>query len=132
MAKRASTKQPVTETISQEDDLGLPKPKTDDITLSEFVQTMHEPNYSPVGTDLGLPTREWLKETFSTKSAAVRFLVNQGFEVKDIAKHLSMRYQHVRNVANTELKRGPNEDWRKPLLASSEISDPRLFKPKTS
>jgi len=130
MAKRSRTPKE----LPQEDDVGLAQSKTkqDDITLSEFIQTMHEPNYSPVGADKNLPPREWLKEQFSTKSAAVRFLVNQGFEVKDIAKHLSMRYQHVRNVANTELKRGPNEDWRKPLLQGSTIPDPKSFKSEKS
>lgn len=130
MTKRPSKAKPqVKEEIPQEDDIGLQKPPKDDITLSEFIQTMHEPNYSPVGTEKGLPTREFLKEQFSTKSACVRYLINQGFEVKDIAKHLSMRYQHVRNVSKTELKRGPNEDWRKPLLIGTTIPDPKGFKP---
>lgn len=127
--KPKAVKQPTIEDIPQEDDVGLPKPKLDNITLSEFIQTMHEPNYSPVGSEKGLPTREWLKEQFNTKSAAVRYLINQGFEVKDIAKHLEMRYQHVRNVSKTELKRGPNEDWRKPLLIGTQIPDPKGFKP---
>lgn len=126
----ARKKRPTEETIPQADDLGLPKcAGEDDITLSEFIQTMHEPNYSPVGAALGLPTPEWLKEQFSTKSAAVRYLINQGFEVKDIAKHLNMKYQHVRNVSLTPLKRGPNEDWRKPLLQGSTIPDLKSFKP---
>ena len=113
------------------EDYGKPI-REDDVTLSEFVQTMHEPNYSPVGSEKGLPTREWITETFSTKSAAVRFLVNQGFEVKDIAKHLNMKYQHVRNVATTNLKRGPNEDWRKPLLEGSNLPTAKDFKPVES
>lgn len=120
------------ETVPQEDDTFLPQrgaSTKDDITLAEFIQTMHEPNYSPIGSEKGLPTREWLKEQFSTKSAAVRYLINQGFEVKDIAKHLNMRYQHVRNVARTDLKRGPNEDWRKPLLTDSTIPTVNQFKP---
>lgn len=66
--------------------------------------------------DKGLPSLSWLKDQFKTKSATIRYLVNQGFETKDIAKHLGVRYQHVRNVATSPLKRGPNEDWRKPLL----------------
>ncbi len=101
----------------------------DDVTLSEFVQTMHEPNYSPVGSEKGLPTLEWIKENFQTKSAAVRYLINQKFEVKDIAKHLNMKYQHVRNVATSPLKRGPNEDWRKPLLEGSNVPTAKDFKP---
>jgi len=113
------------------EDYGKPV-KEDDITLSEFVQTMHEPNYSPIGSEKGLPTLEWIKETFQSKSAAVRFLINQGHEVKDIAKHLNMKYQHVRNVATTPLKRGPNEDWRKPLLEGSTIPSAKDFKPVES
>lgn len=73
----------------------------------------------------GIPSVDWLKEQFKTKSAAVRYLINQGHAVKLIAKHLGMRYQHVRNVATNELKRGPNEDWRKPLL------DPQTNQPET-
>lgn len=126
MAKRSKQ---VERDVEQADEtFNKAKPK-DDITLSEFIQTMHEPNYSPVGADKGLPTKEWLKEQFSTKSAAVRYLVNQGLEVKDIAKHLGMRYQHVRNVSKNELKRGPNEDWRKPLLQNTTIPDSKTFKP---
>ena len=131
MAKSPRRSTQEQETIPQEDETFLPQRGAikDDITLAEFIQTMHEPNYSPIGSEKGLPTREWLKEQFSTKSAAVRYLVNQGFEVKDIAKHLNMRYQHVRNVARTDLKRGPNEDWRKPLLQNTSIPTVNQFKP---
>ncbi|SRR6266403_619611 len=62
--------------------------------------------------DKGLPSLVWLKSQYKTKSAAIRYLVNQGFAIKDIAKHLGVKYQHVRNVATSKLKRGPNEDWR--------------------
>jgi hypothetical protein len=102
--------------------------------LSEFIQTMHEPNYSPVGSEKGLPTKEWLKEQFQTKSAAIRYLISKQFEVKDIAKHLGIRYQQVRNVSKNELKRGPNEDWRKPYLAeqpNQQFPDPKRFKSET-
>ena len=77
----------------------------------------------------GLPTLDWLETQFQTKSASVRFLINQGHSVKLIAKHLGMRYQHVRNVATSELKRGPNEDWRKPLLQSLTIQSETKTKP---
>lgn len=124
-----SRKQRKIKEIPQEDDVDTVQPVKDDVTLSEFIQTMHELNYSPIGSEKGFPTKEWLKEQFTTKSAAVRYLINQGFEVKDIAKHLDMRYQHVRNVSKTDLKRGPNEDWRKPLLIGSTIPDSKTFKP---
>jgi hypothetical protein len=58
-----------------------------------------------------LPSIAWVKKNFKTKSAAIRYLVSKGHEVKDIANLLSVKYQHVRNVKVTQLKRGPNEDW---------------------
>jgi hypothetical protein len=129
MAKR--TKKPVVNTDERNED--EPTVTKDDVTLSEFIQTMHEPNYSPVGHEKGLPTLEWLKETFQTKSATIRYLISQGHAVKDIAKHLNIRYQQVRNVSMNELKRGPNEDWRKPYLANQPeqpFQDPKHFKPE--
>jgi hypothetical protein len=60
----------------------------------------------------GLPTLDELKTRYKTKSAAIRYLVSIGTPVKVIAKHLGIKYQHARNVATTQLKRGPNEDWR--------------------
>ena len=93
------------------------KPKEMDepevVPMEQFIKEMHGQADIPQN---GMPTLDWIKEQFQTKSAAVRYLVNQGFEVKDIAKHLGMRYQHVRNVSLQTLKRGPNEDWRKPIL----------------
>lgn len=95
-------------------------------TLKEFIQGMH--GTADVPQD-GLPAIGWLKEQFETTSARIRYLVNQGFEVKLISKHLGVRYQHARNVATSSLKRGPNEDWRKPLLEGTTIPDPKQFKP---
>lgn len=85
-----------------------------DITIEQHIMSLHEES---LPHPLGMPSKEWLKEQFSTKSAAVRYLVSElcpkgPFAIKDIAKHLDMRYQHVRNVATSPLKRGPNEDWR--------------------
>lgn len=87
------------------------------VPLEQFVREMHGTADKPQN---GMPSLEWIKEQFQTKSAAVRYLINQGFEVKDIAKHLDMRYQHVRNVSLQTLKRGPNEDWRKPILNQNQ------------
>jgi hypothetical protein len=128
MAKR--TKKTVNTDIHPEDYV---EPVADDIGLSEFIQTMHEPNYSSVESEKGLPSLEWLKSQFQTKSATIRYLVSKGFEVKDIAKHLNIRYQQVRNVSKNELKRGPNEDWRKPYLqnqgeGTNVPTDPKHFK----
>lgn len=96
-------------------------------TLQEFVNEMHGEHTASEPQD-GMPTIEWLQDQFKTKSAIIRYLTNQGFEVKRIAKHLGMRYQHVRNVATATLKRGPNEDWRKPLLEGTTIPDAKDFK----
>lgn len=70
---------------------------------------------SPREPQDGLPTLDWLKAQFKTKSAAIRYLhsdLGGGHPPKVIAKHLGIRYQHARNVCTTLLKRGPNEDWR--------------------
>lgn len=99
-------------------------------TLAEFVNEMHGEHTASTPQD-GMPSVEWLQDTFKTKSAIIRYLVNQGFEVKRISKHLGMRYQHVRNVATSTLKRGPNEDWRKPLLEGTTIPDAKDFKSKS-
>ena len=97
--------------------------RTPEPTMEEHIRELHGDAAQPQS---GLPSKEWLKETFQTKSAAVRFLINQGHEIKLIAKHLDMRYQHVRNVATNPLKRGPNEDWRKPMMPGyiPDIKDP--------
>jgi DNA-binding NarL/FixJ family response regulator len=58
-----------------------------------------------------LPSILWIKRNFKTKSAAIRYLVSKGHAVKDIAVLLNVKYQHVRNVKTTRLKRGPNESW---------------------
>jgi hypothetical protein len=70
---------------------------------------------SPRESQEGLPSLEWLKGQFKTKSAAIRYLhsdLGGAHPPKVIAKHLGIRYQHARNVCTTPLKRGPNEDWR--------------------
>ena len=38
----------------------------------------------------GMPSIDWLKQQFETRSATIRYLINQGFEVKRIAKHLGI------------------------------------------
>lgn len=93
------------------------KPKAEDapeeVPMEQFIREMHGDASQPQN---GMPSLDKIKEMFQTKSAAVRYLINQGHSVKDIAKHLDMRYQHVRNVSLQTLKRGPNEDWRRPNL----------------
>lgn len=56
-----------------------------------------------------VPPFHKLLETYKTKSAIIRYLHQQGLSVKDISAYTGYRYQHVRNVLTTELKRGPNE-----------------------
>lgn len=68
---------------------------------------------------IAMPSMAFLKEHFKTQSAIIRYLHSKGFQVKDIAKHMNTRYQHVRNVLTNQLKRGPNEpfnltDWEAP------------------
>lgn len=41
----------------------------------------------------------------SGKSAKIRFYLSKGFSRNVIAKHLDIRYQHVRNVEVTLLKK---------------------------
>lgn len=111
---------------AQLEEEGLTQTNPMEPTLEEFVRDLHGSSDVP---QEGLPSLPWLKEQFETTSARIRYLVNQGYEVKLIAKHLGVRYQHARNVATSSLKRGPNEDWRKPLLEGTTIPDPKQFKP---
>lgn len=97
-------------------------------SLEEFVNEMHGDGSTSKPQD-GLPSHEWLQEQFKTKSAIIRYLVSQGYSVSQIQKHTGWRYQHVRNVATGVLKRGPNEDWRKPYLEGSSLPDLKQFKP---
>lgn len=78
-------------------------------TLDQFLLEMHSEQAAESTT--GLPARDWLRTQFKTKSAAIRFLDSKGFKPKEIAKHLDIRQQHVRNVLSQELKRGPNEPF---------------------
>ena len=73
----------------------------------------------------GLPNINWLKETYKTKSAAIRFLYSQGYTVLQISKHLRIKYQHARNVALTPLKRGPNEPWDPKLIRAQREAEAR-------
>lgn len=102
-------------------------PEVDEVTELEE-QTPQEAAREILGSadkpQEGLPSRETLQDMFTTKSAAIRYLINKGFTVKVIAKHLDLRYQHVRNVATSELKRGPNEDWRGPEFALPKSPKP--------
>lgn len=97
---------------------GLPKalegeeaetPKTKVQTPEEFAREFFGEADKPQSD---MPPLAWLKEQYKTKSAAIRYLVNLGYAVKDISKHMDIKYQMVRNVAKNPLKRGPNEDWR--------------------
>jgi hypothetical protein len=91
-------------------------------SLGEFIDEAHGSNTLAQPID-GLPSADWLQSQFRTKSAVIRYLVSQGHPIKSIARHLGMKYQHVRNVAKNELKRGPNEDWRKPYLQTKTNED---------
>lgn len=98
-------------------------------SAEEFIKDFFPPVTTEGGEEIatataeaqnGLPSLDWLKSHFKTKSAAIRYLHNYGPRIgypsgtppKIIAKHLGIRPQHARNVCTTSLKRGPNEDWR--------------------
>ena len=49
--------------------------------------------------------KDQLLKKFETKSAAIRFLNSEGLSRSEIAKILEIRYQHVRNVLITPLKK---------------------------
>lgn len=78
---------------------------------TNLVVEVTEPKKSPAG--IVIPPLFQLKELYKTKSAIIRHLTEIGMTVKEISAHTGIRYQHVRNVVTTELKRGPNE----PVLA---------------
>lgn len=53
-----------------------------------------------------IPTVDSMKGLgYNTKSAMIRYLDSEGFKRGDIAKHLGIRYQHVRNVLVQPLKK---------------------------
>jgi hypothetical protein len=85
------------------------------------------------GDGTGLPSLGWIKANYKTKSAAIRFLVsrtddngNPLHKVADIANLLGVKYQHVRNVKVTPLKRGPNEPWDPKVRAAQEEAKRKL------
>ena len=50
-------------------------------------------------------TLETKLESLPTKSARIRYLDSEAFTRSEIAKILNIRYQHVRNVLITPLKK---------------------------
>lgn len=53
-----------------------------------------------------LPSLESLSEQgLKTKSSIIRYLDSEGFKRSEIANHLNIRYQHVRNVLTQPLKK---------------------------
>lgn len=59
----------------------------------------------PVGIITLSHVQQEVYGTLKTKSAQIRYLNSEGFTRSQIAKYLDIRYQHVRNVLTTELKR---------------------------
>lgn len=57
-----------------------------------------------VQTEVVLTSVDYIKK-YGNKSNAIRELFAIGTERKDIAKMLNLRYQHVRNVLITPIKR---------------------------
>lgn len=116
---------------------GLPKAMEEDLesgpealveSLEDFIGDMFGVGAIPEPTPGEIPSRAWLQSKFKTKSAIIRYLVvDQKHTVKDVAKALGLKYQHVRNVSTQVLKRGPNEDFH---LAEGQISS-NLLKPES-
>lgn len=75
--------------------------------LNEFLGDLH--TSSTVADKDGMPSLQWLRNNFATKSGRIRYLTEKSFTPKEIADHLHIKYQHAYNVANQVLKRGPNE-----------------------
>lgn len=101
-------------------------------TLDEFLQEQFGETSTSISaapeSEGGLPSLTTLRQMFKTKSAVIRHLHSLGATVKEISKHTGIRYQMVRNVLTTELKRGPNEpfkidDYRAPTLGP-QLPDP--------
>lgn len=78
-------------------------------SLDDFLREMHQTSTQEQKFE-GMPPLDWLKSKFKTKSGVIRYLIGKGFPKAAIAKHLGVKYQHVRNVSVQVLKRGPNED----------------------
>lgn len=115
MAKKGTRKTGKPRALEAQEELD--ERQTPEQFVQEFFPGETAPTGEEVGTSLaipqpGLPPLRDLKAQYKTKSAAIRYLTSLGHPPKIIAKHLGIRYQHARNVATTELKRGPNEDWR--------------------
>lgn len=50
-------------------------------------------------------TLEQVMEQYKTKSAAIRALLSEGMSRGAVAKFMNIRYQHVRNVDITPIKK---------------------------
>lgn len=77
-------------------------------SLEEFLSEVHQT--SPSELEQAIPL-SWLKSNFKTKSGAIRYLHQKGYNPKQIAQHLNIKYQHAYNVTHQTLKRGPNEAY---------------------
>lgn len=101
----------------EEEELDDPKVES----LNTFLREMHGESLESAdpenqdrqeGDPSKLPALGWLKDHFKTKSATIRYLtIERKFPVAQVAKHLGIKYQHVRNVTKQVLKRGPNESF---------------------
>ena len=112
---RRRTGKPISTTQDNEDEANDAQPEEN---LADFLRNIHQESTESIQTTEGpvdpnvLPGLAWLKSQFKTKSATIRYLViERGFPVNRVAKHLGLKYQHVRNVSTQQLKRGPNESF---------------------
>lgn len=66
---------------------------------------MSKTNKSTNPTTTTTHNLEELMSKYQTKSGVIRFLDSEGMKRGDIAKLLNIRYQHVRNVLITPIKK---------------------------
>jgi hypothetical protein len=116
MAQRKTGKPKALE-LEEDDDQAQPPALAQETDLDEFLrnnfgESLEGVKSAPLPEGEGLPSLAWLKATFKTKSAAIRHLtIERRFPPAQVARHLGIKYQHVRNVTHQELKRGPNEQF---------------------
>ena len=106
-------------------------------TLAEHLKEIHgislpELEQEQQGEDDKVPSLAFLTSKFKTKSAMIRYMLDKEVPKALIAKHLGVKYQHVRNVSVQQLKRGPNEDWNLSGGVSPNLNpQTKTQKPKT-
>lgn len=77
-----------------------------DKPIKQIQQTIEVTDADETIETVQVPTVQELEQQgYKSKAARVRYLLSQGFEVKQIAKAHAMLYQHVYNIKVTPLKK---------------------------